>query len=259
MAIPIAREVVRVSVGGRVLCGGMKPINSLPKRQQSTSRIDRTANPKDDPRVEVWSDPRAAGNPQVTVDAKGNHFEITGGQLSLGKTVSETWFAANDLNVDIQELESRHKQQIQRMWMIDRGQDVNPSDLSLGAEVGHYADSTVDMEVVSNFARFKHHLADTCLQQLEVPEYVRNHVLYLIHNRDLMEFNQYGGINGAIVGFTTEALAEFLSLRKMADLKDTPWWPDIKSLADEFGIIGATGRQFRQLIDHVEENYELPR
>ena len=236
----------------------MKPINSLPKRQLSTSRIDRTANPKDDPRVEVWSDPQAAGNPQATVDAKGNHFEITGGQLSLAKSVSETWFAANDVNVDIQELESRLKQQIQRMWLIDRGQDVNPSDLSLGAEVGHYADSTVDMEVISNFDRFKNHLADTCLQQLEAPEYVRNRVLHLIHSRDIVEFNHYGGIKGAIVGLTIEALAEFRSLGMVADLKDTPWWPDIKSLADEFDIIGATGRQFRQLVDHVEENYELP-
>lgn len=236
----------------------MKPINSLPKRQQSTSRIDRTANPQDDPRVEVWSDPRAAGNPQATVDARGNHFEISGGQLSLGKTVSETWFAANDLNVDIQELESRHKQQIQRMWLIDGGQDVNPSDPSLGAEAGHYADSTVNMEVVSNFDQFKNHLADTCLQQLEAPKYVRSRVLHLIHSRDIVEFNQYGGINGAIVGLTMEALAEFYSLRTVAEIKDTPWWPDLRSLADEFGIIGATGRQFRQLMDHVEENYELP-
>lgn len=173
----------------------------------------------------------------------------------LGEKISMTWFAADDLDENTPE---RRRKLFQRIWRIDRGLDIDPSDSSLGADISDYADSTVNTEIISNFARFKHHLADTCLQQLEVPEFVRNHVLHLIHNYDLMDFNRYGGIDGAIVGYTMKALAEFHSLRSVKDLKNTPWWSDIKSLADEFGIIGATGRQFRQLIGHVEGKHELP-
>ena len=225
-------------------------------QNESKSRVARTsADPRDDHRTSAWSDPKGAENPAAAVDAKGNHYEHNGGQLLLGEKISMTWFAADDLD---ENASKRCRQLFQRIWRIDRGLDIDPSDSSLGADLSDYADSSVNTEIVSNFARFKHHLADTCLQQLEVPEYVRNHVLYLIHSRDIVEFNHYGGINGAIVGFTIEALAEFRSLRTVADLKDTAWWPDIKSLADEFGIIGATGRQFRQLIEHVEEKHELP-
>lgn len=222
----------------------------------SESRVTRTsADPRDDHRTSAWSDPKGAGNPAAVVDAKEKHYEHNSGQLLLGEKISMTWFAADDLDENASE---QRRQLFQRIWRIDRGKHIDPSDSSLGADLSGYADSSVDTEIVSNFAQFKHHLADTCLQQLEVPECVRNHVLYLIHKRDLVDFNRYGGVNGAIVGFTIEALAGFRSLRMVADLKDTPWWPDIKSLADEFGIIGATGRQFRQLVDHVEENYEPP-
>ena len=221
-------------------------------QNESKSRVTRTsADPRDDHRTGAWSDPKGAGNPAAAVDSKGNHYEHNGGQLLLGEKISMTWFAADDLDENASE---QRRQLFQRMWRIDRGQDIDPSDSSLGANLSDYADSSVNTEIVSSFARLKHHLADSCLQQMEVPEHVRNHVLYLIHKRDLIEFNQYGGINGAIVGFIIEALVEFLNLRMMADLKDTPWWPDIKSLADEFGIVGATGRQFRQLLEHVEEN-----
>lgn len=223
-------------------------------QNESRSRVTRTsADPRDDHRTSAWSDPKGAGNPAAAVDAKRNHYEHNGGQLLLGEKISMTWFAADDLDENASE---RRRQLFQRMWRIDRGLDIDPSDSSLGADLSDYADSSVNTEIVSNFARFKHHLADSCLQQLEVPEYVRNHVLYLIHNRELRGYNHYGGIDGAIVGFIMEALAEFRDLRKVADLKETPWWPDIRSLADAFGIIGVTERQFRQLIDHVEGEYE---
>ena len=206
-------------------------------QNESRSRVARkSANPRDDYRTNAWSDPKAAGNPAAAVDAKGDHYEHDGGQLMLGEKISMTWFAADDLDENATE---QRRQLFQRMWRIDRGLDIDPSDSSLGADLSDYADSSVNTEIVSNFARFKHHLADTCLQQLEVPECVRNHVLYLIHKRNLVKFNQYGGVNGAIVGLTIEALAEFHSLRTVAEIKDTPWWSDIKSLADEFGIVGA--------------------
>ena len=221
----------------------------------SESRVTRTSDdPRDDHRTSAWSDPKGAGNPAAAVDAKENHYEHNSGQLLLGEKISMTWFAADDLDENASE---QRRQLFQRIWRIDRGQDIDPSDPSLGDDLDDYADSSVNTEIVSSFARYKHRLADTCLQQLEVPEWVRNQVLYLIHKRDLVEFNRYGGINGAIVGFTIEALAEFRSLG-LEGLKESPWWPDIKSLADEFDIIGATGRQFRQLVDHIKENYELP-
>ncbi|TKX72628.1 hypothetical protein EXE46_15550 [Halorubrum sp. GN11_10-6_MGM] len=221
---------------------------------ESECRVERpSADRKNDRPTGAWPEPQAAENPQAEIDAEGEHYEQTGGQLLLGERVSITWFGADDVPDHLSE---RRCQLHERIWRVDRGLDIDPSDSSLGTEVGHYADSTVDTEIVSNFSRFKNHLADTCLQQLEVPEFVRNHVLYLIHNRDLVGFNRYGGVDGAIVGLTMEALADFHDLDTVADLKETSWWSDIESLADEFGIVGATGRTFRQLIAHVEDEYD---
>lgn len=232
----------------------MKSIRSLPEWQRSEPRIARRpANPRDDPRVEVWSDPQAVGNPQAAVDERGDHYELTGGQISLGKQVSETWFAADEVDSSLPE---RRQRLYRRIWRIDRGLDIDPADRSLGAEVGHYADSTVDTEVISNYDRFRHNLADTCLQQLELPRYVRNRALHLIDTRSLKGFSRYEGLNGAIVGFTVQALVEYRDLREVADLKETPWWPRIRALADHLGVVGATGRKFGQLIEYVEKRYE---
>lgn len=232
----------------------MKPINSLPKRQQSTSRIDRTANPKDDPRVETWDDPPAAENPKANRDQRGNHYEYTGGQSVSRKRAFETSFHVDDIP---DKFPKRREQLFERIWRVDGGRDVDPGDPKFGAEVGHYADSTVDTEFITTFDRFKYHLSDTSLQRLELPRLVRDHSLYLINNCQLREFNSYGGVDGAIIGLTMKTLAGHLGLQKVADLEDTVWWSRIRSIANELeGVMGATGRTFRQLITHVEEDYE---
>lgn len=249
----VAREVGGPRYKAEHRATVMKPINSLPKRQQSESRIDRSANPMDDPRVEVWSDPQAAGNPQADADQKGGNYKHTGGQLLSAEQVSETSFPADDVPAKLSE---RRKQLLQRIWRVDRGLDVDPGDATLGAEVGHYADSTVDTEIVSSFDRFKHHLADTCLQQMELPQSVRDHVLHLIDNRPLRRFNRHGGIDGAIVGLTMRTLAGHLNLQKVADLEDTDWWPRIRSIADELkDVMGTIERTFGQIIELVEKDY----
>lgn len=207
----------------------------------------------DDPRVELWSDPQAAENPQADVDQKGSYFQHTGGQLLSAELVSETSFPADDVPDGLPE---RRKQLLRRIWLIDSGLDVDPGDSTLGAEVYHYADSTVDTEIISSFDRFKHDLADTCLQQMDLPQSVRDHVLHLIDNRPLRKFNRHGGIDGAIVGLTMKTLAGHLGLQEVADLEDTVWWPRIRSIADELEeVMGATGRTFRQLIRLVQKDY----
>ena len=67
-------------------------------QDESRSRVERpSADPKNDHRTGAWSDPKGSGNPEAAVDAKGSHYEHTGGQLLLGKRISMTWFAADDV------------------------------------------------------------------------------------------------------------------------------------------------------------------
>jgi len=174
------------------------------------------------------------------------------GQVLSGSLSSETSFSVDDLGSNVS---NRRIQLYERLWRIDNGLDVDPGEQGLfGAEVGHYADSAINIESTS-YDMFKHGRADACVQHIGLPQTVRQRVLYLINNRSLRRFNRLGGLEGAIVGYSIKALAEHENVYDVRNIDET-LLKQSRRLADQLGIAGTTGRQFRQLIDYIQEQHE---
>lgn len=182
-----------------------------------------------------------------------NFYRYAEGQVLANSSDQGTWFGVNHVeNYPSQ----RRRQQYERLWRIDQGLDIDPSDRSLGIEAGHYADSNVVIESVSSHDLFAYSRADACIQQMELPQFVRDRVVYLITNQSLKRFNRFGGLEGAIVGYSIKALAEYREMSNVTQLKDSLWWSPIEEFAKHLGIIGATGRQFGQLINYIQDRHE---
>ena len=201
----------------------------------------------------VWSafeEPSRLPDDNNTED---NSYRYPEGQVLSNSSDLGSWFGVNHVDSN---LSRRRKQLYERLWRIDQGLDIDPSDRSLGVEAGHYADPNVEIESVTNHDMFKYGRADACVQHIELPQFVQNRVLYLISNQSLKRFNRFGGLEGAIIGYSIRALAEYYKMSDVTQLKGSDWWPPIEEFAGHLGIRGATGRQFGQLIDYIQALHE---
>lgn len=182
-----------------------------------------------------------------------NSYRYAEGQVLANSLDQETWFGVDH----VENYPSRRRRQLfERLWRIDIGLDIDPSDRSLGIEAGHYADSNVKIESVSSHDLFVHGRADACIQQMRLPRFVQDRVLYLITSQSLKCFNRLGGLEGAIIGYSLKALAEYREMSDVTQLKDSGWWSPVQEFAEHLGITGTTGRQFRQLVDYIQNQYE---
>jgi len=186
------------------------------------------------------------------------HSEL---QVLSGSLSTKTSFNVAESTTNETSRSRCRKQLYERLWRIDQGLDIDPSEQSLfGVEAGHYADSAVDIESTTSYDLFKYGRTEACVQQLELPQPIQRRVLYLISNRSLKCFNRFGGLAAAIVGYSILSLAEHHNLSDVRDLEDededNSWMSRIKELADHLGIIGATSRTYRRLIDYVQNLHE---
>lgn len=181
-----------------------------------------------------------------------NSYRYAEGQVFSGSSGPKTWFGVNHVESYPSQ---RRRQRYDRLWRIDQGLDIDPSDRSLGIEAAHYADPNVCFGSTTSDDIFVYRLADACVQQMELPSLVRNKVFTLTSRQDHRAFNRFGGLSGAIVGYCIRSLAEFQGCSSVMELKDSLWWPVVEEFAEDIQITGATGRQFRQMTEYVDEQY----
>lgn len=201
----------------------------------------------------VWSAFEPSSHLPDDNNTEDNSYHYSEGQILASSSDLGSWFGVDHVD----SYPSRRLRQLyERLWRIDQGLDIDPSNRSFCVEAGHYADPNVDIESVTSHDIFTYGRADTCVQQMELPRFVQNRVLYLISNQSLKRFNRFGGLEGAIIGYTIRALAEYREMSDVAQLKDSAWWSPIEEFADHLGITGATGRKFGQLVDHIQNRHE---
>jgi len=230
--------------------------NKSPVRNQSISVLDPsqlTGYREKGGLTAVWSECEESPYLPDEDSTEDNSYQYAEGRVLANSSDQGTWFGVDH----VENYPSRRRRQLyERLWRIDQGLDIDPSNRSLGIEAGHYADPNVDIESVTSHDIFKYGRADACVQQMELPRFVQNRVLYLISNQSLRRFNRFGGLEGAIIGYTIRALAEYREMSDVAQLRGSTWWSPIKEFADHLGIVGTTGRKFGQLIDYVQNQHE---
>jgi hypothetical protein len=230
---------------------------ALPEPRFNSSRLDHSDRNEQSHFSQyndaiVQADPQAAGNPAASTNASGAHYRYPDGNVCPELIGVDTWFGADEVADDCP---SRRKRMYRRLWRLDMGLDIDPANRELGIEAGHYADETVDVEVVSTHDLYSFHQADACLQQLELPTPVRECALWRIRHTSLKQYNRHGGLSGAIISIGLQTLAEYQNRSSITELKETAWWAHFEDLADILSVRGATGRTFRQLIEYTQEQY----
>lgn len=168
---------------------------------------------------------------------------------------SQTTFAA-DHDYEWLCYPDRRRDELRRMFYLDQGMDINPSDPKFGPEAHHYAESEAPLQVIETTERLHYHKAEAFYQQIGLPEELRDRALGRIVWENLDQFNHYGGIDGAIIGFAMQVLVNHLGFSDLDEVRETDWWPMLEDYADETGVYGATGRTFRQLLDHMRDKME---
>jgi len=201
----------------------------------------------------VWSVFEESSHLPNNNNTEDNSYRYSEGQVLASSSDLGSWFGVDHVDCHPSR---RRKQLYERLWRIDQGLDIDPSNRSLGSEAGHYADPNVDIDSTTSYDIFKYGRADACVQQMDLPRFVQNRVLYLISNQSLKRFNHFGGLEGAIIGCTIRALAEHREMSDVTQVKDSTWWSPIEEFADHLGVVGTTGRKFGQLIDYVQDQYE---
>lgn len=198
----------------------------------------------------VWSAFEASSYLPDDNNTEDNSYHYSEGQILASSSDLGSWFGVDHVD---SHSSRRRRQLYERLWRIDQGLDIDPGNRSLGIEAGHYADPNVELESITSADILNYRMADACAQQMELPPLVRNKVLYLASNRDHRRFNRLGGLEGAMVGYCIKGLAEFQGCSSVMELKDSAWWPVIQEFAEDIRITGATGRQFRQLTEYVDD------
>lgn len=224
---------------------------------RSPNRLPRSlrpAHPRDDPVVVFLADSKSAGHPSKEVDAEDKHLSESTHRiqaLNEGRDVDGSTFHVADLDCCTPERRSL----FERMWRLDNECHIDPFDPALGKDAQHYASDWVEVERVSMSDRFRWHRSISICESLSVPDPVRERVLKLMWSTDLRAYSHWQGIDGAVICFTALALTEYVGKKSIEGLMGTPWWPDVEQLADEVGLLGATGRSFRQALNHTQSNY----
>lgn len=201
----------------------------------------------------VWSELGESSNLSGGNGVDDNSYRYSEGQVLASSSDLGSWFGAD--HVDSQ-LSRRRRKLYKRLWRIDQGLDIDPSDRSLGIEAAHYADPDVDFECITSDDIFIYRFADACVQQMELPRSVRKEVLNRASGRDHRRFNRLGGLEGAIIGYSMMALAKGRQHSSIMQLKCSEWWSMIHQLAETTGVTGTTGRTFRQLTEYVDDQYK---
>lgn len=200
----------------------------------------------------VWLESKESSYFHDESGIEDKSYRHSEGQVLSNTSGRKTWFGVNHVESYPSQ---RRRQRYERLWRIDQGLDIDPSDRSLGIEAAHYADPNVCFESTTSDDIFVYRLADACVQQMELPPLVRNKVYSLTSRQDHRAFNRFGGLRGAIVGYCIRSLAEFQGCTTVMALKDSLWWSVVEEFAENIQITGATGRQFRQLTEYVDEQY----
>ncbi|GAA0676186.1 hypothetical protein ACFQDG_01925 [Natronoarchaeum mannanilyticum] len=226
-------------------------------------------------------DPQAAGFHEKEVDNEEQHYRYStitspgGGDLPLSTplenrssngpdgapavlrsdamvTSSETTIMADKVD---RAVSSQRQRLYRRMWYLHHDLDIRPGKWDLGRESCYYAEDHRVGEYDNDQGRDYLCLTEAVLQAMELPGPVRARVRSMIVTENLNSLGGNRGLYDGIIGFSVLSLTEFLGLSEFAELKEREWWPLITEIADDLDVIGATGRNFRLLLDYVEEEY----
>ncbi|WP_158055881.1 hypothetical protein [Halorussus halophilus] len=220
-----------------------------------TIKAHQLAHSPDDTVCELVIDPAGAGNPEAAVDADDEHYrysDITPDWVDQEPTV--TSFRTNEVRET--GYSYQRKEKFERFWRLDNGLDIDPTNPKLGVDAGYYSDKYATTgESDDPLARENHRRADAICQSLELPSEVCNRVFNLVQNTDKKCFNRHGGIDAGILGFSVLALCEYFGFSQLDEIRNTEYWSDVEETADELGVRGTSGRQFRNLIDYIDERF----
>lgn len=205
-------------------------------------------------------DPSGAGSPETAVDSADLHYRYSdvtpkGDRFRSSKVSPETSFRADEIQGNI-EVSPRRRRLHRRTWYLHHDLDVSPGESKLGPESRWYADEhSVVGDEDKPLRRENLSRTEAVGQYLGLPEPVAARVRTHIAVIDLNSLGGDRGIDHAIVGFSVLALTEYLELRGIDELRKTHWWGRISAIADDLGILGATGRNFRLLLNYIEGEY----
>jgi hypothetical protein len=193
--------------------------------------------------------------PNGTCDAEEGHeqYHDTTTDPAKGREDPEgSFFYVNDLEDRSKECERK----FERFWRLHNGVHLDPyNNNKFGMEAQYYADDWVEMERVTATDRLRWDRPDAICQTMGVGNSIRDRVLTLMGTTDLGEYSNWEGADGAAVCFTALALAEHFGVEEIEEIQETDWWSEIESLANDIGLLGSTGRSFRQALRHTESNY----
>jgi hypothetical protein len=202
-----------------------------------------------DQQARLCRDPNSAGNPHAGADAKEEHFSVS--EVIPAPSPARTSFFSDKIDFD----DPRRQEQFRRLWYLQNNLHIRPTNPRLGPDARYYADEYAKTANSSSYDRCTQERAEAICDKLGLPHPVRKTVYRIIHDVDLRGYSQEEGLDCGVLVFAASGLLDYCQYDSMDDLKATPWWESIKTLADELGVRGATGRRFRMALERAHDDY----